>query len=521
MSASRLATAAFVWLCTAVAFGQIPVPPTPAPGTTGGANGTQGQTGPANGPRDNRQNTQTGNPNSDTNGAQDQSKDQMNPNGPDIVDDANATPEQKASAEYSGPAVLSRGISASEPLNPKNIKFTPSVGLEYLYTSGQTGVVVNSNGQIGSSVAQGVQMSYGIAGEKVLKSDTFSLIFSGDLYHYFNLSSLDGTDNQLKFTWRHRLSRHLSFGIQQSLQEYNRNYLLNSGAQVVNNGPGTTLVTANPVTEAFDGRVISLFTQGDLTYQMTNRLSINLSGGGFETRRASSSLFGNVGYQAGADAAYRITRRQTIGTYYSYSHYDYIGTYGGSDVHTVGLTYSIAFDPRTELITRIGGSRVETTGLSSVALDPFLALLLGTPSTVEAVYSVGYSPDLNIELRRKLNNLALSAAYARGITPGNGVILTSIRETGSIGFNYKARRVWNIAGNLGYDSLRGFGPTNQKFSSVYAGASVYRRVAKQLDWHFRFDFHHYTFDNTGFLRNNFVVSSGLVWTPGDLLNRLW
>ena len=120
-----------------------------------------------------------------------------------------------------------------------------------------------------------------------------------------------------------------------------------------------------------------------------------------------------------------------------------------------------------------------------------------------------------------MSNLDFSAAYARGVTPGNGVILTSIRQSATLGVNYKARRHWNTVGTGGYDTLSGFGVTNQKYASVFVGGSVYRNLAKHIDWHARLDFHHYTFDNTGFLRNSTVFSTGIVWSPGDILEHLW
>jgi hypothetical protein len=164
---------------------------------------------------------------------------------------------------------------------------------------------------------------------------------------------------------------------------------------------------------------------------------------------------------------------------------------------------------------------LETTGLQSFAVSPILAILLGTPTTVEAVYLRNYAPDFNLQLRRKLNSVGLSAAYARGITPGNGVILTSVRQSGTLGVDYLARRRWSLNGTGGYDSLTGFGTEKQSYTSVFVGASVLHPIVRHLDWHARVDFHHYTFDSTGFLRNSMVFSTGLIWSPGNILEHLW
>src|ERR1700722_15284312 len=127
MTASRIVIAAFLGLWSICAFGQATPAPAPPPTTpdqqgqaSGATNPPQSNAGDANATKN------------DTGGMPDAEK---SPSGPDIVDDPNATPEQKASAEYSGPAVLSRGISASEPMNPKSVKFTPTVGVDYVYSS--------------------------------------------------------------------------------------------------------------------------------------------------------------------------------------------------------------------------------------------------------------------------------------------------------------------------------------------------------------------------------------------------
>ena len=512
-------------MCALTTFGQVSPP---SPGTQDPNNPAQAQPAPPanNQPRDTRQNpagqTDGTKPKQNDSAAQNGDQNEQTQNaGPEIVDDPNATPEEKASAEYSGPAVLSRGISASSPMNPKNTRFTPSIGFEFTENSGLTGVATQPNGKLSNDLSSGILLNYTLTGTKVYKKDTFSLMFGGSLIHYFQYSSFDSASNQLALTWQHKLSRHFSFGIRETLQEYNNNSLLIGGSQLINSGLGTTLVTSSPTTEVFDGRVLTMLSEGNVTWQMTNRLSINLSGGGFFTRRASTSLYGDAGYQAGADLAYRITRQTTLGTYYSYTHFDFIGVYGGSDINTVGLVYSVAFNPNTQLITRLGGSRLETTGLTSVALSPVLAVLLGTPGTIEAVYLKNYTPDISAQLRRKISDLSLSLSYTRGVTPGNGVILTSVQQNIIFGVNYKIGRRWNIAASAGYNSLSGYGTTGQKYSSPFVEASVYRTLLRGLDWHTRIYATRYTFDNTGFLRNTYMISTGFVWSPGDILERVW
>lgn len=525
MTASRIVIAAFAGLGWLSVFAQVS-----PPGTSDQQNQTTAQPNP--GAPANDANSPAGNSPAGNNPAAKDGKGTTKddktmtsiplPTGPEIVEDPNATPEQKASAEYAGPAVLSRGISASEPMNPQNLKFTPSLGLEYTYNSGLTGVNIQQNGTLANTSAQGVSLNYSLVGEKVYQKDVFSLTFNGFAYHYFNASTYDGSSNALAMTWRHQMSKHLSFGVQVSATEFNQNNLILSGADYINTGAGTTLVTTTPATAAFDGRVVSFYTQGSLTYRVNARLSFNLSGGGFLTRLASTSLYGDTGYQASGDVAYRLTRQTTVGAYYDYTHFDYVGLFGETNVNTVGVTYSIAFSPRTELMTRIGGSRAEISTLTALPLNPLLSLLFGTTAVPEAVHQISYAPDLNAQLRHKERALTYSLAYARGITPGNGLILTSSRQTMSGGIDGKFLRTWSFNLTSGYDALNSIGPgNNERYTSVFGAANVYRRLIKSVDWHARFDYHHYLFDNTGFLQNVYILSTGFVWNPGNVFERVW
>lgn len=435
---------------------------------------------------------------------------------PQIGDDSNLTPEQKASVEYSGPAVLSRGITASQPMNPQNTRLTPQVNADFTENSGLNGV--STSAPLG--LESGMALSYGISGTKLLKMDTILLTYAGSYYHYFSASSYDSVSNQLNFAWTHKVSKRLQFALREQIMEFGQNNVQINGTSVQSSTAGSTFILASPATEVFDGRVLSASTEATVTYLFNPRLSASFFGSGFRTRRYSSNLYGDVGYQAGADLVYRFTKRVSAGGYYSFTHFDYSGVYGGSDVNTVGLNYSIAFTRRTELSAKVGGSRLETTGVQSYTLPPALAAILGFQTTTIAAYHLNYAPDASIQLRHEETNVSYTLAYARGVSPGNGVILTSVRQNGNLGASYKTR-LWNFGSSIGYDSLLGYGTTSQSYRSIFISGNVYRKLAGNFSWHLRFDYHHYLFDNTGYLRNNYVAAVGVAWSPGDLLNRPW
>ena len=94
------------------------------------------------------------------------------------------------------------------------------------------------------------------------------------------------------------------------------------------------------------------------------------------------ALLGVTGQQARGDVNYRLTRKTTIGTYYSFSHYLYPHGFGNSDTNTAGLIYSYAFSRTMQIRLRGGLSRVESLGLQSVEINPVIAALLGQSSGI-------------------------------------------------------------------------------------------------------------------------------------------
>jgi hypothetical protein len=308
--------------------------------------------------------------------------------------------------------------------------------------------------------------------------------------------------------------------MREQLVEFGQNNVQTSGTSVLSSNAGSTFILASPATEVFDGRVLTGSTEGNIMYHFNPRLSLSLFGSGFITRRYSNDLYGDVGYQGGADLVYRFTKRVSAGGYYTFTHFDYVGLYGGSDVNTVGLNYSVAFTRRTELSAKVGGSRVETTGVENYQLPPGLAAILGFDSTSIAGYHMNYAPDFSVQLRHQETNTSYALGFTRGITPGNGIILTSVRQNINFTASYKTRR-WNFGSSVGYDALYGYGTTNQQYKSIFATANAYRTLTGNFSWHLRFDYHHYLFDTTGYLQNNYTLAVGVAWSPADLLNRPW
>ena len=149
----------------------------------------------------------------------------------------------------------------------------------------------------------------------------------------------------------------------------------------------------------------------------------------FNPRPARGATYGLTGQQARGDVNYRITRKTTIGAYYSFSHYLYPHGFGNSDTDTFGAIYSYAINRSMQIRFRGGISDVNSVGLVTVAIAPPIAALLGVSSGVIDSWTTYRTTDISAQFVNDFRHgRTASLAYARGVTPGNGVYQTSRRK---------------------------------------------------------------------------------------------
>jgi len=108
-----------------------------------------------------------------------------------------------------------------------------------------------------------------------------------------------------------------------------------------------------------------------------------------------------------------------------------------------------------------------------------------------------------------------SLSYARGESPGNGVLLTSVQQTIYAGYAMSLfRRRVPVSVGAVYSSLVSTAETSLgylKSESAYVGIS--RSLGRGVDATFRVDYRRYELSGTPLLEHDFRVSVGLAWSP--------
>jgi len=422
-------------------------------------------------------------------------------------------------AQYGGPAILARGEAPAAMSTPA-ISFRPFVEVTGIYDSGLAGVaIVNSAGELADLASFGVGLTWGVSGTHSWQRTKVGLDYRGSFSHYTQHTFFDSIDQQILLGITQSLSRRLRFVMRNTAGTYSRDFGLQGLTATVPFDPTTTDI---PRTDFFDNRTSYVTTQGDLTWQKTARLSLNIGGDGSIVRRRSAALYGEVSGGARGDVHYRLSRRSTIGTAYFYQHFSFTHVGGGTDLHSVVGSYGRSISKSVEISGYAGMVRAESKFVQSVAVDPIIGIILGITSAPQIFHTIGYTPTWTGRLSRTFRNGVAFVGGGRSIVPGNGLFLTSDQTNAFLGYGYTGLRRWSFNTDVRYTRSDALANVSGRYADLSGGFSVSRKLLRSIHFVARYyarqyssaDFQHYN-------RLIHEVHIGFGFTPGDIPLRVW
>ena len=336
-----------------------------------------------------------------------------------------------------------------------------------------------------------------------------SLEYKGKRRQYTNNTIFNGSDHFLNLQFSHTLRRHLVLDFKET-----------AGSTTLANGSFAFLPLTNtdlfavPANELFDSRTNYLQSRVDLLWQKTARLSFEIGGEGFLVRRAAFALAGLNGYSARADIAYRLTRRQTISATYKHTYFDFQRSFGDSQIQAVALAYSAALSRKWDFGVQFGGSHVNTLGLTQVTID-------GRNLAIVSFSRALLVPLAEAQMIRRFDRSDLTLGYSSGVTPGNGVYLTSRQTAGTAQYSYTGYHRFTTALNASYNQLSTLGQSLGKYTNLQGGGGVTYKLIRATHLELRYDYRHYTTQNSFFKKNSNRVSIGLAYSPGEKPLAIW
>ena len=219
--------------------------------------------------------------------------------------DAGAPADTNGGPDYTGPAILSRGMTFTRPSVPANERFRPFAGANFYRDSGVTGQYQGPTSPINQESFTGADFLFGISGTHVRRFDVFELDYRGHAY----VNGYSGQDHALTAGYSRVLTKRITATVSESAGLYANNYAVLNSVAVTDTSVANTALVVTPNTESFDDRTYYSTTQGDLTYQKNARLSFNIGASGFFVKRQANNLISANGYQARSDIAYRVTKK--------------------------------------------------------------------------------------------------------------------------------------------------------------------------------------------------------------------
>lgn len=430
-----------------------------------------------------------------------------------------ADPDSQSDELYNGPAVLSRTYTLMRPTALRQIGWTWVAGASENFTSGLIGAS-STNIATHTEDSFGTAATFSFHGRHFWEKDQLGVDLNSMYNRYSSAESYNGANVILNLDYAHDFTRRLQLNVVESASILSQSGTLTEPLTQAGASPANINLGASPTLQVFDTSTKQSITQISLTFRKSSRLSFNYQGSLFGVSREGPGLYGNSGYQAQADVSYRVTRKTTVGAYYSYLSYVFAHHVSDSDAETAGLIYSYAFNRGMQLRTRAGVARIENHGLIVVPVDPAFASLIGQDVGVISSYHRSYISDISAELvkdfgRRRTANVS----YAHGVSPGNGAILTSTQQVISGSFGMSFWRHYNGSISAGRTTLDATLGVVNHYTSNFGSLNFSRALPHNATANLMFSYRWYTILGMPGVQPQFIVSTSFTWGPGE--GKLW
>ena len=332
--------------------------------------------------------------------------------------------------------------------------------------------------QGGSGSGLGWSAGGGVTASHVTRNTSFSLNYRGDYRRYGTSGYGSGTDQNLALDYTVRLSRRWSTSI-------------TAGGGILLYGGGFYSVTPNSATSVATNPLSPetrfLSTGINFTYQQTRRLSYVFGGQFFLNDYNYAGGLNSRGFSGLFSLVYRLTGKTSLAGTYSHSYYTYSQDAGSSTLDAGTVTLSHNFSGHWQASVTGGINRTHTSGIITVPVSTILGQQTVNGYVTGPYDNVTLVPSFQGSLTHYLRRSAFSVSGGQGVTPGNGVFLTSRTQFLSSTYSYSRRRS-NFSLGASYNRLSSIANSiSQTYSSGNISASYSYVLRRHLSADFRYD----------------------------------
>jgi len=420
---------------------------------------------------------------------------------------------------YEGPSILTRGTDGIGTRGGEQVDLRFFANLNAIYDTGLLPIATDAKGTIANPGAlAGVEGQIGAYGVHNWRKAQLGLDYRGDYRHYNEGSYYDGSDQQLLLGYSYQKSRRLVFTLREMVGTYSNALggafgVTGTALNAIQNQSGTLL---------FDNRATFIQSGATMTYVLSPHNSVTVGGEGFNVWRQSKALVGNTGYTLHGTFEHRLSQRTTIGGTYTHYHYDFPRAFGESTINSYSGGFATSFGrDRWTLKVQGGIMQPETEGLQNVILDPIIAAILGVSSTVQTYYTKTTIPSIDVSMGRKFKSGSLGFGYTRGISPGNGVYLTSKQENGGVYYSYTGVRKASMSLAANYGSYSSLGQALGQYRSVGAALNASYALTRAFHLVGNVSYRKQEIQTATLNNNAYRLSIGFAFSPGDIPLSIW
>jgi hypothetical protein len=423
---------------------------------------------------------------------------------------AAAEPESAPAPEYRGPAILGRSNQPAIGTGSRYTTIQPFLSLSEIYDTG-LGVSAPGEGVGTSRAVTGLEAGFGLTGVHRWKNVSLSVQYEGNYRRYSQSISMNGLDQFLSLTAVSPLKRHLIFSIRQTVGTVTQGM----GSFVLQpDGLNSSIV--NPSQEPFDNRMRFFDSIATISYQKSSRVVLSASAQGSIIRRELARLVGTNTVGASADASYRLSRRATIGIGYRYDQFSFT-TFGGAGIHSLNLDYSWRMTKSVDVAIQGGMAYGSVLSLAIVPVDLRVAQILGISSGLQVSNQILHVPIVGTRITKSWRRASADIAYQRGVSPGNGLVLTSMMESLTVGFSYSNPHGWGFSVIGGRSSMNAFGTAEANYTGYTGGVSVTRVLRPGVQAFSRFEARPFSYMGVGLQSRAFYRAVvGFTFSPSEV-----
>jgi hypothetical protein len=261
-------------------------------------------------------------------------------------------------------------------------------------------------------------------------------------------------------------------------------------------------------------------TSAGLIYSPNPRLSFSGGGGVSFVRRGFKGLPGVNAYSARGDVAYLMGRDHTIGIDYMYTKFHLTRFLDNGDLHGIAFNYSTTLGRTWAFGARAGVFRVEVQRVQQVALDPFVAQILGEPRGLSIVHGVFYGIQGGVALSRSFRRFhQISFSASRSVRPAGTTYVTSRSDAVRTTYGYGGISRVSLSVGAGYTRSSSYTLRNRIGEMYGTHAGVGFNIARGLNMHGGVAIRRTQLDTVS--RTSKSVGVGLSFSPGSIPVSFW